>query len=167
MTKKRPIREGFVFAIIFIIVVVLVAIVTWWKGHEIIGWSVLSVLVVALAFFLYKSSMLRDWIGRQFKGVTERVVFEDVASDREPLPQDVRKTVLERARQRCENEQCGYQGMPVIHHIDMNNSNNRLNNLAALCPNCHQKAHNGVFTGSQLFNWVRRDYQRMKSRRAW
>jgi hypothetical protein len=147
--------------------VVLVAIVTWWKGHAIIGWSVLGVLVVALAFFLYKSPILRDWMRRQFKGVTERVVFEDTASDREPLPQGVRKEVLERARQRCENEQCGYQEIPVIHHIDMNNSNNRLYNLVALCPNCHQKAANRVFTGSQLFNWVRRDYQRMKSKRTW
>jgi cobalamin synthase len=99
MTKKRPIREGFVFAIIFIAVVVLVAIVTQWKGHEIIGWSVLGVLVVALAFFLYKSPILRDWMRRQFKGVTERAVFGDVieatqsSSDTGLLRQGVRELV--------------------------------------------------------------------------
>ena len=61
--------------------------------------SPLGVLVVALAFFLYKSPILRDWMRRQFKGVTERAVFGDVieatqsSSDTGLLRQGVRELV--------------------------------------------------------------------------
>ena len=29
----------------------------------------------------------------------------------------------------------------VIHHVDGNSGNNEFDNLAVLCPNCHDKAH--------------------------
>ena len=77
----------------------------------------------------------------------------------------MREEVLARASNRCENERCNYRGKPHIHHIDRNNSNNNLSNLVALCPNCHQKAEDGIFTESQLHNWVRRDNQRLQATR--
>ena len=98
--------------------------------------------------------------------MVDKTVFESIASSREPLPQDTRKEVPRRARFRCEKESCGYKGKPHIHHIDSDNSHNNLSNLVALCPNCHQSAHDGKLTESQLHNWVRRDFKKLRSRRS-
>lgn len=166
MAKRRSIREGFWIALFFIAVVVYALLADWWTENAILGWTILGTLLAVFAFLLYRFASLRGWLGRQVKSATEKAVFEDVASAREPLPQAKRNEVLKRARYHCENERCSYKGKPHIHHIDGNNSHNHPSNLIALCPNCHQKAHDGVFTESQLHNWLRRDLQRLKSRRA-
>ena len=166
MAKQRSIREGFWIALVFIAIVIFSLAADWWKDNAILGWIILGILLTVSAFLLYRFASLRGWLGRQVKSVAEKAVFEEVASDREPLPQYIREEVLRRARYRCENERCNYKQKPHIHHIDMNNSNNHLSNLIALCPNCHQRAHDGKFTQSQLFNWARRDFKRLKSRRA-
>ncbi len=163
---KRRIRGEFWFAAIFLGLLAFALLADWWEENAVIGWTVIGVLFVLLAFFAYRYASFRGWLGRQVKSAAKKAAFEDVASEREPLPQDTRNEVLKRARYRCENERCSYKSKPHIHHIDMNNSHNRLSNLIALCPNCHQKAHDGVFTETQLYNWVRRDLQRRKSRRA-
>lgn len=36
---------------------------------------------------------------------------------------------------------CGYSEIVVVHHKDRDRSNNSLNNLMVLCPNCHAKEH--------------------------
>jgi 5-methylcytosine-specific restriction endonuclease McrA len=166
VTKRRSVKEGFWVVVVFVALLVFALLADWWKEHAAIGWAVVGVLLAVLAFLLYRFASLRGWLRRQVKTVAEKAVFEEVASEREPLPPGTRKEVLERARDRCENESCSQDARPHIHHIDGNNSNNRLANLIALCPNCHQRAHNGLFTESQLHNWVRRDWQRLKSKRA-
>jgi len=43
---------------------------------------------------------------------------------------------------KCNNRCCICQTpFIVIHHLDEDPSNNELDNLAALCPNCHSQAH--------------------------
>lgn len=42
---------------------------------------------------------------------------------------------------------CGYDEYPEIleiHHIDQDRSNNNLDNLKVLCPNCHKLVHRGL-----------------------
>lgn len=163
---KRRVKEGVWVAVAFFGLVVFALLADWWKENAAIGWTVIGVLSVLSAFFAYRYASFRGWLGRQVKSAAVKAVFEDVASDREPLPPDKRKEVLKRARYRCENESCSYKLKPHIHHIDGHHSHNYLPNLIALCPNCHQKAHDGVFTETQLGNWVRRDLKRLKSGRA-
>ena len=164
--SRRKVKYEFwvVLAVVAIIVYALLA--DWWKENAILGWIILGILLVVAGYFLYRYASLRGWLGRQVRDTVQKAVFDEVASAREPLPQDTRTEVLKRAHSRCENERCNFKGRPHIHHIDMNNSHNNLPNLIALCPICHQKAHDGVFTETQLHNWVRRDFQRLKSRRA-
>jgi len=166
LAKRRPIREGFWIALVFIAIVIFSLVADWWKENATLGWIILGILLAVFAFLLYRFASLRGWLGHQAKSVAEKAIRGDVASAREPVPQDKRNEVLKQARYRCENERCNQKVRPHIHHIDMNNSNNHLSNLIALCPNCHQRAHDGKFTESQLLNWVRRDFKRLKSRRA-
>ena len=164
--SKRRIRDEFWFVAIVLGIVAFALLADWWEEHAVIGWTVVGILLAVLMFLAYRFASLRGWLGRQVKSAAKKAVFEEEASAREPLPQDKREEVLRRAHYRCENERCSYRGKPHIHHIDMNNSNNHLSNLIALCPNCHQKAHKGSFTATQLGNWVRRDLQRRRSRRT-
>ena len=164
--SRRKVKDGFWSALVFIAIIGYALLADWWKTNAILGWIILGVLLAVLAFLFYRSALLRGWLGHQAKSIAKSAVLEDVASVREPLPPGTRKEVPRRARNRCENEQCNQKVRPHIHHVDGNKSNNHLPNLIALCPNCHQKAHDGVFTESQLHNWVRRDLQRLRARRA-
>jgi hypothetical protein len=61
-----------------------------------------------------------------------------MAKIRIPVPEDTRLEVIARCNNRC----CICQTpFVVIHHIDEDPSNNEIDNLAPLCPNCHTQAH--------------------------
>jgi hypothetical protein len=81
---------------------------------------------------------------------------------REPLLKYTREQVYKRANQQCENPFCHAGGRLHIHHIDMNHENNKLYNLIALCPYCHEDAHSGKFPPTQVHNWMSMDYHQLK-----
>lgn len=61
-----------------------------------------------------------------------------MGKDRTSIPEAVRVDVLAACNNRC----CVCQTPFVqIHHIDEDPSNNEIENLAPLCPNCHTQAH--------------------------
>ena len=122
----------------------------WWKTHAVLGWIILIVLLGIVGYVLYKYAEVCGWLGHQVKETISGVVFEKTASEREPLPKALRAEVLRRAQ----------------FDVKMNNSHNNKDNLIALCPNCHQRAHNGELSESQLINWVRRDFNKSKISRA-
>lgn len=54
------------------------------------------------------------------------------------IPKSVRFRVLEACNNRC----CVCQTPFIqVHHLDEDPSNNEMDNLAPLCPNCHSQAH--------------------------
>ena len=161
MTRRQKVKNDAWIAIIIAAIVFYAFLADWWRTHAILGWTILVILIGGAGYVLYRYASVRGWLGRQVKDTLAKVVLEDVASEREPFTPFERDSVLKRAHYRCENESCNFQGKPHIHHIDMNNSNNNLRNLIALCPNCHQKAHDKTFSQSQLFNWARGDYKRL------
>ena len=57
---------------------------------------------------------------------------------RKALPEEIKVEVIARSNNRC----CICQ-IPFVqlHHIDGDPSNNSLDNIAPLCPNCHSQAH--------------------------
>jgi hypothetical protein len=58
--------------------------------------------------------------------------------ERTAVPLDIRERILARARGHC--ELCGVSGFSLdIHHKNNDPSNNRPENLIAVCPNCHRK----------------------------
>lgn len=53
----------------------------------------------------------------------------------------IRNRVIQERGPAC--ERCGYSKEPVlhVHHRDRNHSNNALENLELICPNCHYEEH--------------------------
>lgn len=82
---------------------------------------------------------------KQDKEVSSINPYSDVVIKRErkPIPETVKKSVRVRSRNSC--ERCGYNftKFPIeeFHHINENPSDNRLDNILHLCPNCHALEH--------------------------
>jgi 5-methylcytosine-specific restriction endonuclease McrA len=130
-----------------------------------LGWVILGIVVALLAFSLYRFPAFRGLFLRTAKKAGESIAYQTKVSEREPLPPDLREHILQRAHYRCENPACKEHVKPEIHHIDGNNSNNSPRNLIALCPNCHVRAGDGVYSYSQLRNWVRSSWETYKRNR--
>jgi 5-methylcytosine-specific restriction endonuclease McrA len=165
MAAKKKVREEIIFAGLCVLLVLYSVVAEWWKKNQILGWVIVGVVVIGLVFLLMRFGRFRQVVTSKIKDTTNKIVFDEKVSEREPIPSELRQEIYTRAQNRCENETCGYKSTLHIHHIDMNNSNNKLTNLLALCPNCHCKAHDGIFTATQLHNWMSRDYHRLLDRR--
>jgi hypothetical protein len=61
-----------------------------------------------------------------------------MAKERIAIPKPTKESLLKEYNHRCSI--CGTNN-PHIHHIDENPSNNNLDNLIPLCPNCHGNIH--------------------------
>lgn len=69
--------------------------------------------------------------------------LNSVTKSRIAVPEAIRLDVIARTNNRC----CVCQTPFLqIHHIDTNPSNNGPDNLAPLCPNCHNQAHGRMAT---------------------
>lgn len=65
-------------------------------------------------------------------------------SKRKKVPPDLRRQVLEHQKYKCAICKRLFRKMkvrPKIHHINLSPEDNRLNNLIAVCPNCHDQIH--------------------------
>lgn len=70
-----------------------------------------------------------------------------MAKTRIPIPEALRLDIIAKCNNRC----CICQTpFIVIHHTDEDPSNNDLDNLAPLCPNCHSQAHSSGQTTMNL-----------------
>jgi len=156
--RQRRTREEFWIGLIVVALLAYAFTANWWKQHSVLGWTIVVILVALLGFSIYRFPQFRRWLFMGAKKAGQTIMYETEASEREPLPSHLREHILERAHYECENPDCREHIKPHIHHIDYDNSNNRPGNLAALCPNCHTKAHHGVYSPSQLRNWVQRTW---------
>jgi hypothetical protein len=159
---QRRIRTEFWVALVFVALLAYALIADWWKGHAVLGWIITGSIVAILAFSIYRFPAFRGLLFKTAKKAGESIVYETQVSGREPLSQDLREHILKRAVYRCENPDCKEHIKPEIHHIDGDNSHNSPRNLITFCPNCHTKAHHGVYNNSQLRNWVRRSWETFK-----
>ena len=164
--RQRRIRPEFWIGLIFVALLAYALIADWWKEHAVLGWVIVGIVVALLAFCLYRFPKFRGWLFGTAKKARESLIYQPTeptaVSSREPLRPDLREHILQRALYKCENPDCKEHVKPEIHHIDGNNSNNSPRNLIALCPNCHARAGDGVYSYSQLRNWVRRSWETYK-----
>jgi hypothetical protein len=82
---RRKGKDEFWVGVIVAGVIVYSLLASWWKEHVILGSIILSVLLVVAGYVLYKYASLRGWLGHQVKDTIQKTVFENVASEREPL----------------------------------------------------------------------------------
>lgn len=75
---------------------------------------------------------------------TQRIDTEDYLNNKYPITAfKLKNRLLSEGYKECRCEKCGnteWYGKPIpleLHHINGNNSDNRLENLQVLCPNCH------------------------------
>ena len=162
---KRSVRPGFIFGLIVVFLIVFTLILDWWEERAVIGWTILGILIAIFVFLLYRFARFRGWIVRKSISAGKKVVYEDSAPSREPIPRDLYDKVMRRANYHCQNPDCKYKGKPQIHHINQDNSDNRFWNLIALCSNCHTDAHRGRFTHSQLRNFIKYSAGQQRSKR--
>lgn len=68
---------------------------------------------------------------------------KQIKRERKHIPETIQKSVRVRSGNRC--ERCGYDfnkfPIEVFHHINVNPSDNRLDNILHMCPNCHALEH--------------------------
>jgi hypothetical protein len=159
---QRRIRIEFWAVLIFVALLAYALIADWWKEHAVLGWIITGSILAILAFSIYRFPAFRGLLFRTAKKAGESIAYESKVSGREPLPPDLREHILKRAGDKCENPDCKEHVKPVIHHIDGDNSHNNPRNLIALCPNCHNRAHDGVYKNSQLRNWVQSSWGTFK-----
>ena len=82
---RKKVKDEFWVGVIVAGVIVYSLLASWWKEHVILGSIILSVLLVVAGYVLYKYASLRGWLGHQVKDTIQKTVFENVASEREPL----------------------------------------------------------------------------------
>ena len=99
------------------------------------------------------------WITNRHEKQAENQVIDAGSNKRTPIPIDVQRQVIGRAKSRCQWEWCKRHGSLEIHHIDGKPSNHRLNNLIYLCPNHHQDAHDRRARTWQIHDWAKGKYQ--------
>ena len=160
--SQRRTKPQFWMVVIFVSLLAYALIADWWKDNSALGWTVVGVVIALLAFSAYRFPSFRRWLFSTAKVASERMAYQAAATEREPMPRDTRMRVLQRARDRCEKPDCRSDVRPHVHHIDGDHSNNSLRNLIALCPNCHTKAHHGVYSPSQLRNWRQSSWETYK-----
>lgn len=71
--------------------------------------------------------------------------------DRNPIPAELRRAVLVEAGHRCAVPRCGHPDVDVHHIIPWETcKKHEYDNLIALCPNCHRRAHKGEIDRKSL-----------------
>ena len=164
--RQRKIREQFWVGLIFVALLAYALIAGWWKENQVVGWIILGSVLAILAFSIYRFPAFRGLLFRTAKKAGDSILYETTAvSSREPLPENMRTHILQRAGYKCENPDCRSGTKPEIHHIDNDNSNNNPRNLIALCRPCHKRAHDNYYSNSQLRNWVQRSWATFKRNR--
>ena len=63
---------------------------------------------------------------------------------REPIPAKRKKQALAKAKYKCQFKGCNEKEILDFHHINMKNDDNRLSNIAVLCPTHHRKIHKKI-----------------------
>ena len=166
MSKGQRKVRGEFWAIAAVIVIVAFALIAdWWKENSTLGWVIVAILLLSIAFGLYRFSSFRSIFVKKAKETAKTVVYEHEVPQREPVPDNIRGSINNRSGFRCENPDCKATIKPHLHHIDNDYNNNSLRNIIALCPNCHSAAHKNQMSNSQLRNWVQRSWETYKRRK--
>ena len=101
----------------------------------------LLIFVISLLIYFLIKWAVREGIKEAYHDITGKTTYEDKKNIK--MAKEIKEGIKER---RC--EKCGrthWFDDPIVlelHHIDGNKTNNSLENLQLLCPNCHSHTDN-------------------------
>jgi len=72
---------------------------------------------------------------------TSKILGITGVSSREPVPIEIKKKVIDRAKKICEYPRCKEKEFLEFHHKNMKNNDNRASNIELLCPRHHRMRH--------------------------
>jgi hypothetical protein len=168
MPKKRD-NSNFLFIVGFFVLFIFIIAADWVGKNPFIFWPIAVCLIGGFGYALFRSRMFRDkaWFitKKAASGIYEKFgTVEEEEHPRTPIPRDIKKIVEVRANGRCENPGCPERGdvRCQYHHIDANRDHHSVINVAYLCPNCHNKAHNSI-NQITVRRWIDDNYHHRKN----
>ena len=73
--------------------------------------------------------------------ITPKIPGITGVSSREPVPIEIKKKVIDRAKKICEYPRCKEKEFLEFHHKNMKNNDNRASNIELLCTKHHRMRH--------------------------
>jgi len=169
---QRRIRPEFWIGLIFVALVALVLIADWWKGHAVLGWVILGIVVAVLGFCLWRWPAFRAWLVTPVKTAIDGLIHQPPKpieptlvpgpesapefTPVRPLTQSDRDLFFEYIGHRCEKPNCRESNVHEIHHITPRQEGGRNDvwNLIVLCPTHHKYADNNIPPKSRQRHWA-------------
>lgn len=152
---------GGTFVLYLIIKLAIPQVTIWVQANWVLTIAILAIAVIlsilgVILYFKYRPLGVKK--AEEYK-VEDNSVTVINKPRRTPIPIDMQRQVIGRAKSRCQWEGCKRYGSLEIHHIDGQPSNHRLHNLVYLCPNHHQDAHDRRARTWQIRDWAKCKYQ--------
>ena len=85
MANPRKRVKGKFARIIVGAIIIYFLLGSWWYTNAVLAWIFLVILVAIAGYVQYKYAPWRGWLGNKDKNTLGQVVFEKVASEKEPL----------------------------------------------------------------------------------
>ncbi len=97
-----------------------------------------------------------------------------VVSSREPVPIEIKKKVIDRAKKICEYLRCKEKELLEFHHKNMKNNDNRASNIELLCPKHHRMRHSekirktgyDIITGQKITRFTKKPKKKTTKRKT-
>ena len=160
---QRRIRQEFWIGLIVVALVAYALIADWWKEHAALGWVILALVLVLLAFLLYRFPGFRARLFNALKTAIPRAIHESTptstSQSTRALTQSERDLFIYCIGNRCEKPGCPERNVHEVHHIKpkQEGGKNTVWNLIVLCPTCHTLAQKNIPSRSTQRFWLKGD----------
>ena len=170
--RQKRIRPGFWFVLIFVALLAYALIADWWKGHPVLGWVILGVVVAVLGFCLWRFPAFRARLVTPLKTTIDGLIHQPPKPiEPRPIPgpestaefkpvrgltQRDRELFFEYIGHRCEKPGCRERNVQHIHLLTPREVGGRNDVwiLIVLCPTDHGYADHSIPSRSEQRHWA-------------
>ena len=107
--------------------------------------------------------------------ITPKITGIPGVSSREPVPIEIKKKVIDRAKKICEYLKCKEKKFLEFHHKNMKNNDNRAANIEYICPKHHRMRHSekirktvgyDIITGQKITRLAKKPKKKTNKRKT-